>query len=453
VLSHQADALREAGDEVLVISGEGGEGFSFPHAELEELRYDSLRPPSASSGEDASCLAGNMIRVMEARWGTPADVVHVHNPLIRKNSLLLPALHSLNRQGVRLLLQNHDLAEDFRPDVYIKRGDYPENCHYGVINSRDYSFLRRAGLSAEGLHLIPNEVVPLTVESGRDRDLYLYPVRAIRRKNLGEVLLLSCFVPPGRTIAVTLPPTTSKDEGTYLHWKTLAKSLNLPVEFDAGVAGSFSTLMSRALSVITTSVKEGFGFSFLEPWTAFRAVMGRRIDYVCRDFEASGVTFNSLYDSLAVPLVYLPEPVLKKKMERALESTYRAFALEVPSYLVSMLSSDMASKDSFDFGRLDEELQTGVIKTLAANRSARQDLAEINPFLRQLSGWEEDSRIIQHNREKILECYGRERIVSTLQETYRRVLRTNVVHKLSRDMLLELYLNPLQFSLVGMSHD
>jgi hypothetical protein len=453
VLSHQADALREAGDEVLVISGEGGEGFSFPHVELEELRYDSVRALPASLDEDASRLAGRILNAMEAHWGSPADLVHVHNPLIQKNSLLLPALHLLNRRGIKLLLQNHDLAEDFRPDVYISRGDYPENCHYGVINSRDYSFLRRAGLAAEGLHLIPNEVVPLAPDSTRERDLYLYPVRAIRRKNIGEALLLSCFIPGGRTIAVTLPPTSSKDEGTYIHWKTLAKSLNLPVEFDAGVNNRFSALMGRSLSVITTSVKEGFGFSFLEPWTAFRSVMGRRIDYVCRDFESSGVSFSSLYNTLAIPMVYLPEPVLRKKMEKAFEATYRAFALEAPSYLVEMLADDIASKDSFDFGRLDEELQTGIIQTVAVNRSARRDLADNNPFLRQLSVWKEDKEMIQNNRDRILASYGRERIVSILREIYQQVLQNNVEHKLSRNMLLELYLNPLKLSLIGIGHD
>jgi hypothetical protein len=152
-------------------------------------------------------------------------------------------------------------------------------------------------------------------------------------------------------------------------------------------------------------------------------------------------------------MVYLPEPVLKKKMEKALETTFRAFALDVPPYLASMLSDDIASRESFDFGRLDEELQTSIIQTAAVNGSVRQDLAEINPFLRRLSDWKEDRQIIQHNREKILECYGREKIVCNLQETYRKVLQTQVVHKLSRDILLELYLNPLKLSLVGMGHD
>jgi hypothetical protein len=105
----------------------------------------------------------------------------------------------------RLLLQNHDLAEDFRPEVYTENEEYPANCHYAVINNRDRSFLHRAGLKPEGLHLLPNEVRSISPDPNQARTRYLYPVRAIQRKNIGEALLLSLFIPEGRTVAVTLP--------------------------------------------------------------------------------------------------------------------------------------------------------------------------------------------------------------------------------------------------------
>jgi hypothetical protein len=83
--------------------------------------------------------------------------------------------------------------------------------------------------------------------------------------------------------------------------------------------------MNSAICVITTSVKEGFGFSFLEPWTAGRTVIGRRIDYVCKDFEEAGVRFDKLYSEIKIPLVYISTPVLRKKMEHALDDIYRAW--------------------------------------------------------------------------------------------------------------------------------
>jgi hypothetical protein len=396
---------------------------------------------------------------MTGFWGRAADIVHVHNPLIRKTAALLPALNLLNKRGLRLLLQNHDLAEDFRPDVYVDGEDYPENCHYAVINSRDYSFLHRAGLKLEGLHLIPNEVVPVAATEGLEQNRYLYPVRAIRRKNVGEALLASLFIPKGRTVAVTLPPTTEQDGAVYRGWVNLARELELPAEFEVGAAGSFADVFGSALAVLSTSVKEGFGFSFLEPWTADRAVLGRRIDYVCRDFEEAGVRFTSssekagaFYKAINIPMDYISPPVLKNKMEHAMTVIYEAFGLEPPGYVMRMMDDMIFSEQTIDFGRLDEELQTGVIRIMASNDAVRREIAALNPFLEGLADWRSDEELIAENNLKIRKAYGRERIAAVLSRTYQAVMNTPILHKLSKILLLELYLDPLRLSLVGVGH-
>jgi glycosyltransferase involved in cell wall biosynthesis len=323
VIRHQARSLADAGVDILLITGEAApEDLGFPHAQVENLGYDKSpdQNPPGRNPEDprlekaAEDLADAITAAMESRWGEAADIVHVHNPLIQKNALLIPALKILNSRGVRLLLQNHDLAEDFRPDVYAEHMEYPENCHYAVINSRDYSYLHRSGLKAEGLHLIPNEVPVLTAREGLNRTRYLYPVRAIRRKNIGEALLLSLYIPRGRTVAITLPPV-GKDSQKYRRWVDFAAELGLPVEFALGTNHRLEELFGSALCALTTSVKEGFGFSFLEPWTAGRGLMGRRIDYVCRDFEQAGVCFDSLYSSIEIPSEYVSPGLLRNRMD------------------------------------------------------------------------------------------------------------------------------------------
>jgi hypothetical protein len=389
---------------------------------------------------------------MDAHWGGAADILHVHNPLIQKNAALLPALNILNKRGIRLLLQNHDLAEDFRPDVYTIGEDYPENCHYAVINNRDYSFLHRAGLKPEGLHLVPNEVVPVPVTPGLERNRYLYPVRAIRRKNIGEALLLSLFIPPGRRAAVTLPPTVEKDQEQYRRWMDFAGECGLPVEFGVGLRESLADVYGSALCVISTSVKEGFGFSFLEPWTAGRAVIGRRIDYVCGDFEAAGLRFNALYQEIKIPIVYLAPLILRKKMERALTGIYEAFGQEPPRYLINMMGEELLSHDTVDFGRLDEESQEGIIRTMVSNGVVLQDIMKANPFLGNLADWQPQEGDIDYNSQQVLEAYGTERILSILKDTYQSVADNPVIHKLSKSILLELYLDPLQMSLVGIGN-
>jgi glycosyltransferase involved in cell wall biosynthesis len=457
VIYNQAQALLEGGDEVLIITGdECPADAPFPGVCVKALQYDRPGTPEAparDSEEGARNLADSLLRAMESHWGIPADIIHVHNPLIQKNAALVPAVNILTGQGLRFLLQNHDLAEDFRPDVYMVHDEYPENCHYAVINSRDYSFLHRAGLKTAGLHLLPNEVSPLDAAPGLEQKRYLYPVRGIKRKNLGEALFLSLFIPKGKTIAVTLPPNSEKDHRVYRFWVGLAEELRLPVEFGIGSTDTFSRIIGSASCVITTSVKEGFGFSFLEPWTAGRAVIGRRIDYVCKDFEEAGVRFDSLYSSINIPMVYISQAMLRKKMDHTIAGVYEAFGLEPPHYIIKMLNDELFSRDELDFGRMDEDSQEYIIRTMVSNEAVFRDIAEVNPFLTELAGWRPDEDLITRNREVISNVYGRDRIRQKMREVYQAVHTTPVVHKISKTMLLELYLDPLRLSLVEVGNE
>jgi glycosyltransferase involved in cell wall biosynthesis len=469
VIRNQAAALTEAGAEVLIIAGETSSEWGYPFALVPALAYGPQSNGHNNTAEggaepaDAAALAGALLRAMEAHWGTAADVVHVHNPLIQKNAALLPALRIMQKKGIGLLLQIHDLAEDFRPDVYVHCGEYPENCHYAVINRRDYICLHRAGLNAKGLHLIPNEVRCLEAVPNRPQGAslevsqtrYLYPVRAIRRKNIGEALLLSLFIPKGRTVAFTLPPSGMEDI-PYRHWIALAGELDLPMEWSLGLKHSLPELYSSAVCVISTSIKEGFGFSFLEPWTAGRGLLGRRIDYVCRDFEDAGLHFDSLYKGINIPLEYVSPSELKNKMERAMIRVYRAFGQELPSYMLRMITEDLFSRDTLDFGRLDEITQTIIIRTLAANKGACRDISAHNPFLVSLGDEKfpgNENELIESNGNIVRSIYGRERISDILLDVYRQVIEHPVIHKLSKQMLLDLYLDPFRFSLVGFGDD
>jgi len=451
VIMNQAGALAEAGADLLIIAGEAAE-INYPFALVEGLGYDppetELSPADRENG--AKQLAEGIIRAMDGHWGCPADVIHVHNPLIQKNSLLIPALEKLINGKYRLLLQNHDLAEDFRPDVYSAGAEYPADCHYAVINSRDLDFLLRAGLKSEGLHLLPNEVSCPASSAGIQRSRYLYPVRAIRRKNIGEALLLSLFIPKGRTVAITLPPS-EKDSKRYSRWTSLAASLCLPVEFGVGVNMSLADLLGSAICVLTTSVKEGFGFSFLEPWTAGRAIAGRRIDYVCSDFERSGVRFENMYSSLEIPRKFIAPGIVEQKMENAMKRIYGSFGKDMPERIKQDLEDDLGGKETVDFGRLDEELQETVIRKLCDEPGERRKIIELNPVLEKIAEQQDDPALIEANNRAIKEHYGRKRTMELLLKIYSSVAEKPVNHKISKLKLLELYLDPRRLFLVGIS--
>jgi hypothetical protein len=275
----------------------------------------------------------------------------------------------------------------------------------------------------------------------------------LQRKNIGEALFLSLFIPKGRTVAITLPPTTDRDIRIYRDWMDFARELGLPVEFEVGLHTSLEDSYGSALGIITTSVKEGFGFSYLEPWTAGRTVLGRRINYVCRDFESAGVQFDSLYSALNIPMVYISSTILREKMEHTMMAVYKRFGMDPPRYIIKLMDEDLASRDVVDFGRLDEKIQGGIIRIMAANRRVFQDIADINPFLRQLANWQPNEDVIQANRQRALEFYGREPVLKLIRETYQSVLHTPVTHKITKSILLELYLDPSQLSLVGVGND
>ena len=134
------------------------------------------------------------------------------------------AVRRLASLGYRTLLQIHDFAEDFRPDNYrrltnaLSHGStnqlpailYPQAEHvfYATLNRRDYRVLIQAGVDQSRLHLLPNPVStpPVVADSRRARQLAnetlgipagerlaTYPVRGIRRKNVGEMLLWSAL--------------------------------------------------------------------------------------------------------------------------------------------------------------------------------------------------------------------------------------------------------------------
>ena len=59
---------------------------------------------------------------------------------------------------------------------------------------------------------------------------------------------------------------------------------------------SIGDLYQASDAIIMTSLREGFGYPFLECWFAKKNVIGRRIQNVIKDFEKSGLSFEWLYN-------------------------------------------------------------------------------------------------------------------------------------------------------------
>jgi len=435
-----ASAAGLAGFRPLILTGESpppsDEDLRLPFRVVSSLRYDRDR----REGCDPERMADDVQRSIGSVWKEGADILHIHNPTLGKNKEFVRMVRILRSRGERVLLQIHDFAEDGRPDNYTAE-EYPSDCHYAVINSRDYKILREAGLKDEGLHLLPNAVRPLRARNG-NRDIVLYPVRAIRRKNVGEAVLLSLFIQKGDAVGLTLEPTGMLDVQSYEGWRSFVSRYGLPVLFGLGTDTDLSVILGRSRFVITTSIKEGFGLTFLEPWTGKRQLFGRLLPDVCGDFTDRGIVFDQLYTALRIPLDMVDYSLFEMKWRACRRLKVERYGLEVRREEEDGYLNSIRTRGWVDFGALSEDLQSGVIVRCLKEPSARKRLEEHNPFLPVSGDTMIDEERIERNSTIIEDVYSLEKNGARMMGIYGKVLEGSPVHRIDKSVLLRAFNKP-----------
>ena len=285
---------------------------------------------SAVTAQSPRNTAEEVARGMMREWGRLADVLHVHNPTLNKNAQLPAILRHLQEMGITLLPQIHDLAEDGRPSAYYAGEEYPADCHYVVINSRDRDALVTSGLRPDAVHLLPNTVRPLPRVPrspwGEWPPFAPLPGPRHSEEERGGSAP-ACGALRGGTHRDS-PSRNPDDLMRYDDWRRYATRHELPVRFDQGLHRTLEDLMGEADAAISTSVNEGFGFAFLEPWTAGLPTVGRRLEHVCKDFEREGVRLPYLYLSLSAPLECFDAVSFRERWSMGLREAFRAFNRE-----------------------------------------------------------------------------------------------------------------------------
>jgi hypothetical protein len=447
VIRQQIKALQNDCD-ALVLTGEppGSENpFPCDTAVIPGIGYDT--PGKAPVSPNS--VAGLVLDAIFSKWKDGCDLLHVHNPLLAKNRNFLKILALLQYRGIRLFLQVHDFAEDGRPWTYYVKDPYPADCHYGVINSRDHQILLKAGLKKKGLHSIPNMVNPLDIrpEAVIPENFVLYPVRAIPRKNIGEALLLSLFFKNREVLAITLPPNSPRDLNRYQNWKNFAAGHHLKVMFEASDRYAFLDLVRSATCIISTSITEGFGFAFLEPWTAGQPLAGRMLE-VCGDFTKNGVLLDHLYSKIHIPVEDLDTKRLQDKWAACMLKNARRFGLEMhPSEAVKGFQTVIAD-GRIDFALIDETAQQQVLLNLLFDTGFRKKLLRINPFLPEVTTLPDQAARIARNKTAVLTRYNETVYRTNLLTTYKKVMKGRVLQRIDKQALASAFLKPETFSLL-----
>jgi hypothetical protein len=448
VIRHQVQSLAP-GTEAVVLCGEKPPSpFPVPVLTVPGLGYAG----TPGTDQAADKIAANIHRAIDRHFGGSGtcDLLHIHNPTLAKNRQFPEIIQCLQRLGYPLLLQIHDLAEDGRPSIYFHDQAYPRDCHYSVINRRDYSILRKSGLTDAGLHYLPNAVLPpVKVPSVTNGDDFiLFPVRAIRRKNIGEALLLSLFLPSNCQLFITLPPNSPADWASYSHWQRLVQKRCLPVRFEMGLKIDFATLLQQSRHVISTSISEGFGFAFLEPWVAGKNMEGRMLVDICRDFIEAGLDLGHLYPQIKVPVDWIGRDRLLQRFQDCYNRNCQLFGFSSRMPPAEDFTAPLQNTDTVDFGLLDEPLQTMLIQSIQSRTTRSEHLKALNPALLRMGRKPRSTERINANREIAIETYGLNAYGRRLRHIQQTALQHPVQQGIDKFELFKAYANLNNFSLL-----
>ena len=464
IICHVQKALRQRGIKGMVLTGKPP---SFQvngiFRVVPGLQYEADRPQLS-----ATELVAQMRREATEALGGPPDIWHIHNHSLGKSLLLPVALRQMAEEGEHLLFHIHDFAEDGRPANYQAmlsrmaggRGDvlagqlYPqgEHIHYAVLNKRDHRSLLAAGLATDQLHLLSNPVDLGLVEweepqpSGKP-PLWLYPTRAIRRKNLGEFLLWSALAPKDTWFATTSGPENPAEKPRYQQWTQVAAQLGLPVQFEMVGPNSygFIDLLRMADVAMTTSVAEGFGMAFLEPWTLETPVFGRDLGEITSQFIEDGLDLSACYSRLDVPLEWVGENRVRRAVEEGLARNLAAYGRQPGDGEINRVLDAWIQDARIDFGRLDESMQEEIL-ALVVRRQAGAELITPSqlPELSTLARPLDKNRRILHLQYSLAE-YG-----ERLEQLYLEVAAGSVSRcgQLSGEVLLDRFLAPERLHLL-----
>ena len=367
------------------------------------LRLVTHRDFGYLSGRD-QVLAGEAVEQVHECLSGPDVLVWAHNLSVGRNVPLLRYLPDwCAAAGASLWLHHHDWWWDGRWARWADwqasgLTDLEEALEYSVpvgshirhwcVNQADLAWLQiRAGATAQWVgNPLPELEGPDKSEVqaahdwlqslGRGRRLWLAPVRALRRKNLAEALLLAqqqdeptCLVTTGGPSSPAEVPAWESlcAAAARHHWPLVpavlaqgARICNPPRCTGLSSIPSLTAILSASGVIAMPSLQEGFGLPYLEAAALEKPLLARALPDVSANLKALGCALPGTYNKL---------PVAPGSFDAAKESIRLAgrWAL-LRSSLPEILRMDLEpiqAVEGTDFGCLSLEAQMEVLQSSA----------------------------------------------------------------------------------------
>ncbi|MCD4663823.1 MAG: glycosyltransferase family 4 protein [Bacteroidales bacterium] len=333
IIQSQIQSLKSDNTKIKIICGFCPDPEQYRQAGIEliiknELNY--IYPESISANKLS--LLYRRLGVFFRQVIDKDEIIHFHNLNLAKNPVATKVISDMACEGYFVVNHAHDFAEDRPKNIdflnKIIRGHFKSDLHsvlypnlrnylFVVLNSYDFKRIEKFAIDMDRRFLLPNPVgyiqenqlhqkesfaskiiKILNLEPGKK--IIIYPVRVIQRKNIGEFILLSTLFKNEAHWLVTLPPKNPFEIKFYEKWKKFCYKERIPVHFEVGLSVEFTDLMYASDFCITTSIREGFGMVFIEPWLFGTPVVGRDIPYITEDLKKSGMNFPRFYQNLHI---------------------------------------------------------------------------------------------------------------------------------------------------------
>ena len=396
------------------------------------------------------------------------------------------------KSPIWILNQVHDFSENSRPEMlrnwqfctgsrdvgFAASIAYPiaGNIFYATINSRDAENLIMAGIPKERIFFLPDSIdtdffgakaittkkrfrkqlLSMLDKYSKDNKYFfderkrilLSPLKAMRRKNNAESILFLSALNSLRNeyqLVITLEAHSGGDVAYENKIKRFVRKHGLPVVIGPGMTVisdseererrrgkitkfSMVDLFAISKAVLTTSIIEGFGFAFHEGWLTGTPVIGRRLPYVCRDFEKNGLKLRHMYKKMWVAIDWLHNG--EKRIIRLFEEDVNELRTKqgLPKLSKNGVEREVKKTKFFrikkhkciDFKELNIEMQLEIIKNLLKDEKQMRLLLCLNPVIRRTAKLIEKKpvRLISHNKGVVKQHYSLKAKARRLKKIY-----------------------------------
>lgn len=359
---------------------------------------------------DDSVSQDSIREELQNRFADDNNIWWIHNYHLGKNPFFTGALLDISESTAQsMVFHIHDFPECSRYPLFKRLKDhlnrdlytYSNNVRYAVINSRDYNNLLKAGISEKRLFLLENplntsdeKLIPSDQTEDKlfkyfnksfprwnEKSGYmLYPVRAIRRKNIAEAALIALLT--DHNLIVTLPGVSTTEKEYSDKCRTLFTEGLVPGMFGIGreieKAGvSFKELIASSKIILSSSVQEGFGYLFLNSINWGKPLIARDLDML----DSFRPVFNNyesfFYSSLKIPVKLIDRNKIQELYKQKISDLKEFLSLEIRNELNHQLN-EILNGEFIDFSFLPLFMQMKVIKILNNSDDLKKECLEAN---------------------------------------------------------------------------